>query len=361
MADHTFPLGINYKPLTDPLEIRVLVLKKTTGNVDDPIECEFLHTSLAVGGNLLPYQALSYEWGDISHGVAQITTDGVSVCIRRNLHEALKQIRTASDLSNICLWVDALCINQADLDERSHQVGIMGEIFRSASSVIAWLGIAADGSDVAMDMMADHNKLAQYIEMLVAENRIEDDPDLQDMTKLCSRSYWRRVWIIQELYLARDHVVRCGTKVVSGDEFEDSLAVTCRGYYPSSWRGMNKTPANEHRLARQRRHMSLSGNGVNKLHRWVAFCSDGGFQASDKRDYIYALLGITDGCEHGDIVPDYRKRPVDVVLDALPWLQMESTMPGNDWRYRRFKVLVNVMGLDAEQREDLRRILNITI
>jgi len=80
-----------------------------------------------------PYKALSYEWGLPSDEDPNITIDGHPVRIRKNLHEALKQLKsTIPPLSSLTLWVDAICINQHDNAEKkpaSPEDG--GNLFRS--------------------------------------------------------------------------------------------------------------------------------------------------------------------------------------------------------------------------------------
>lgn len=138
-------LSIDYAPLSEPTEIRILILQHGVDN--DPIQCTLRHSLM----HKEYYQALSYEWRDTGDEDPNITVNGSSVRIRENLHEALKQIRDAAE--DLFLWIDALCINQTNLGEESQQVGLMGEIFGCANCVIAWLGIQKDDSAVAMQLM----------------------------------------------------------------------------------------------------------------------------------------------------------------------------------------------------------------
>ena len=72
-----------------------------------------------------------------------------SISVTKNLHAALLQI--ASTVGRpLPLWVDAVCINQTDDLEESHQVHFMGGIYRRARFVFAWLGLKADDSDLAL-------------------------------------------------------------------------------------------------------------------------------------------------------------------------------------------------------------------
>lgn len=98
--------------------------------------------------NDTPYEALSYTWG--SHqNTDLISLDGQDFLIPSNLYEALQALRLASTPQT--LWVDALCIDQSNIQERAHQVGLMGLVYRYATSVVIWLGPQWDGCDLAMD------------------------------------------------------------------------------------------------------------------------------------------------------------------------------------------------------------------
>lgn len=96
------------------------------------IHCSFTRVSLDDDPQ---YDALSYVWGDASE-VCHITLDGMTIPVTANLYEALCQVRHWT----VALWVDALCINQSDLSERSQQVSLMHRICTQASSVLVSLG-----------------------------------------------------------------------------------------------------------------------------------------------------------------------------------------------------------------------------
>src|ERR1700761_9437031 len=83
------------------------------------------------------YEALSYTWGQSSEN-RTIQLNGCTLRITDNLYNALRRLRRLT--STRTLWVDALCINQDDLHERSQQVAIMGEIYGKAARVLVWLG-----------------------------------------------------------------------------------------------------------------------------------------------------------------------------------------------------------------------------
>jgi hypothetical protein len=136
-----------YTPL-DPTqkEIRLLHLAPAL-NHDDPLVCSF---SLASFDEDVDYEALSYAWGDVTP-VMPVSFEGKEVLITKNLHSALCHLRYL-DQQRI-LWADALCINQSDLRERTHQVSLMSSIYSRASLVLVWLGEAWEGCELVMEML----------------------------------------------------------------------------------------------------------------------------------------------------------------------------------------------------------------
>ena len=126
-------------------EIRVLSLEPGTDN--EPLSCSLHHVKLS---QKPAYEALSYMWGDASVQ-AMLHINGRAFPIAENLSCALFRIRQTTKPRS--LWVDAICINQADIQEKSVQVAKMQTIFRDATMVLFWLGEAADDSDLAFDYM----------------------------------------------------------------------------------------------------------------------------------------------------------------------------------------------------------------
>jgi heterokaryon incompatibility protein (HET) len=87
------------------------------------------------------YDALSYTWGDLSTTYPLIC-GGKELRIHHNLHQALPYL--ANRPSTLPLWIDAMCINQADGREKMEQIRLMSEIYRRGACVWAWLGVGQD-------------------------------------------------------------------------------------------------------------------------------------------------------------------------------------------------------------------------
>ena len=83
------------------------------------------------------YECLSYVWGDPSV-TRPILVNNLQVQVTTNLYDALQHVRKRNE--SVKIWVDAVCINQADVIEKNHQVLLMTEIYRRCAQVNIWLG-----------------------------------------------------------------------------------------------------------------------------------------------------------------------------------------------------------------------------
>lgn len=146
----------------------------------------------------------------------QIIVNHQRVEIRENLFSALLQLAPKTGFR--VLWVDALCIDQSDIEERTHQVAQMGEIYQLADKVIVWVGEADQTSNTTMDLSQDINFWAteQTTSTSTAHKSREK---LQAVVAFCQREYWTRRWIIQEVLLARDITIMCGTRSCTWGRF----------------------------------------------------------------------------------------------------------------------------------------------
>jgi hypothetical protein len=167
--------------------------------------------------DLPEYEALSYAWGD-AELTRMIWVNDKVMAISRNLESALETLRHPKDPRK--LWVDAICIDQGNVQERNRQVAVMRSIYRKALRVLIWLGEEKPDSDLAFDMIerlsanADERKsthvLGEEYEDFLHRSRdclsrgtfIEEIPEktmaaLRDI--FSHRGWWSRIWVIQEV------------------------------------------------------------------------------------------------------------------------------------------------------------------
>ncbi len=160
------------------------------------------------------YEALSYTWGT-SKQERSISCGSESIAITANVAIALAQLRKPDKPRT--LWVDQICINQDDVDERNKQVALMGRIYSKARNVIIWLGEEEPDDELAFKFVpiflsylpplsAGHGVTRRG---LVARQAmpIVGSPGWIALSRIFSRPYFRRSWIIQEVALARHAVV----------------------------------------------------------------------------------------------------------------------------------------------------------
>ena len=148
---------------------------------DSSIECQLFIYPLLDSEGTHPYDALSYVWGPPEDNQPSIDVDGSVLSVRTNLHAALLHLR--DHFVDRILWIDAICINQADEDEKSHQVQEMAKIYSKASRVIVWLGDAAKNGDLALEAIR-----------AVAEEQSKNHSMDESIVSLLERDWFRRIW-----------------------------------------------------------------------------------------------------------------------------------------------------------------------
>src|SRR5690242_3287097 len=263
---------LGYSESLSRRSIRLLDLKP--GNGEQTICFDFETHSL---DNCPDYIALSYTWGDPMDTVP-VLGDGKIINVTRSLKNALWQLREdrkrlvrqkhsgLRHSQSLRFWIDALCINQLDQEEKSFQVGLMAEIYQRAYHVFAWLGPADENTDMVMDYLNDMGERAEacgmaegceqyvsiWLDMLsVPEHRqfrpqkfhfrrIDDTSysvermllrnlfesisgwagqknflPLAGMKEFFTRPWWGRIWVLQEVTFAKDTDFVCGSKTIS--------------------------------------------------------------------------------------------------------------------------------------------------
>ena len=144
------------------------------------MHCELFCTTLDSKGTR-PYEALSYVWGSKAKPYS-IFINGRNLAVGKNLYAALLHLRDHSIQRTI--WIDAICINQGDNEEKGHQVQSMAKIYAKASRVIVWLGKEAAGSDQALEKIR--------IAAELSKRRLDDKAGI---LTLLERSWFQRIWV----------------------------------------------------------------------------------------------------------------------------------------------------------------------
>lgn len=148
------------------------------------------------------------------------------------------------------LWVDAICINQADVRERSEQVAIMRDIYQHAERVLVWLGEEDADSVVGFPLIpkllqasrhqAEAGDLREYISMNIFTRMkyslpLSPQDGFDAFFNLLARPYFRRSWVIQEVAVSSDPLILVGDACAPWNDFAAAIhyifRLSVEGYY----------------------------------------------------------------------------------------------------------------------------------
>lgn len=312
------------------------------------------------------YTALSYVWGDPSDRVSFVL-DGHHVLITRNLALALQALQL--DDEPLVLWIDAICINQNDPEEKSGQVLRMKDIYASASLVIVWLGSAATVTDVAMDMLNAYYEIqphgtgldltARHTYRIRDEQRqelLEQSPEFKRLIEsdsiltlfkvmrfLMTREWWYRVWVVQEFCFGREVWFACGSKKLKVAVFDHAIMVlnlflnvsvahdvyTAEQRISTSKRDLPKRLDKkddamevEHAINFLKQRLYHQDSLEEKKNRslldllitfYINVQPRTRLRSTDPKDKLYGLLSIASDMEQLNIIPDYSKKGVEEI------------------------------------------------
>lgn len=238
-------------------------------------------------------------------------------------------------------WIDALCINQEDTFERNHQVQMMRKIYSAAHAVWIWLGEAdaLTRSDAAMAYLATRKPFAADIPWF---RRTWTRNQADCLLALCERSYWRRVWIVQEVKLAQQARIWCGAQHIGWSSFVQftsdlqMLGDTGREFHTVLVPQLLKSPA--FAIARAKTDSPVGEPLVALLDQYR------NQYATNILDKVYGLHGLAS--DTAEMPVDYRLRRARVLGDVLrtacissPWLK-ENSKPAR----KELKRIVDMVG-----------------
>ncbi|KAF7894706.1 uncharacterized protein EAF01_010156 [Botrytis porri] len=299
--------------------IRLLQLHK--GDWSDKIQGHFISAWFDDPDSFMPYFALSYTWGDVDK-VEEVIIDSARIRVTLNLHMALQHLR--SEEEDQIFWIDALCINQENVHEKLHQIRQMGDIYKKAEKVVVWLGRGTEGTDLVMDAMKRLRKAslgwhsAEWKDKAsgwVDENN-EHLMNLRDQMRLIlERPWFRRIWILQEVANARRATtVHCGNRSISATTFSQFPALIALNPAVHCQSVLDIMPG----ISRKE---SWWAHG-QKLHTLLVKFRES--EATDDRDKIYALLGISSDAHRSKILdPKCDKSSQQVIREAVSFILSE--------------------------------------
>ncbi|KAI9691016.1 MAG: hypothetical protein M1822_008636 [Bathelium mastoideum] len=304
-------------------EIRLLVLEP--GSFSDDIVACIQHAPLNFK---LEYEALSYTWGS-STPEKNIKISGDDFNIRENLYNALRHLRYPKQAR--ILWIDAICINQSDINERNRQIKRMREIYNLADEVIVWLGTETPDNRTAVDLLRRCDQFKsiderheEISEMLAKE---ENAHILNAVSSFLRQEYWSRVWIIQEIRVATQLRVYFGSDSIRWTAFETVAAsVGALLEEPRASGGKSfafaSSPKTILREPTPLQICLLRSGFLNISLNAAIFAFWKGRGASDPRDCLYALYGLFDSQVNDNIATpdiDYNLTTKDVFINFVTY------------------------------------------
>lgn len=297
-----------YKPVKQRSEMRLLNIQP--GEADDPIRGELIIVST---DSQEDYDAVSYTWadqtGDATRRFRAIIGSGY-VSITRSCQEVLQRIRRR--FYTKLVWIDSLCVDQDNLQERGHQVQLMPHIYTRAKKTYVYVGPTTSKDESVLEALAT--------------GRVEDfwSADAESfwltLVHFIRRPYFFRVWIIQEIALSQNPVILCGEKEFPWSVLQDDTALQSLHFLPNYLRIGLKERVVPPLLSLGKRRLRHSEE-LPDLLELGRHC-----QSTDPRDRVFALLGLVIGAEAESLVADYEQSTPEIFTWIARYLASMGTI-----------------------------------
>ena len=320
-------------------EFRVLIIRP--GRRSEPIVCD-LETRRSEHASCPNYEALSYVWGG-SPGPRTITLRGRRVPVTKNLRSALRHLRYREHPRVV--WIDALCINQDDLQERSNQVRMMRSIYQFASQVIVWLGPLMRSQTVFIDAIFRHAKdpaLHWTAPNHDEGSKVAHATPSSLLFLFFNNPWWRRIWTVQEAAVATRLIYVCGKIIIPPDTFK-KVAESCLHHLGRCCDSSASHVDALELMTRMKTIIELERlRGLNRRITFLeAFQMNRYREATDPRDMIFGLIGLTSGLDNAIIDYDatiqtiYIRSSIDIINSTGSLEIFNHILPSSTSRYNR--------------------------
>lgn len=326
-----------HQSLADPSKQIRLLRFSSNGQGDGTIALEISNVDISSPPS---YAAISYTWG-LPQDLVRITIEGKGFEVWPNCCYALTQIKPHLQAGLRYFWLDSICINQKDLDEKALQVEMMADIYTRAETVFSCVGPHADDSEIVLPFVKEMATWirAQPLEQRYNQNLAQDHMndlhtrgekyDLEFGKKSTAayiafgnREYWQRMWIVQEARLARKCSIFCGPDAIDLADFATFLRAMMNdkaadtNFWLATWilTDMWRVIAGSVHLPKR---AEADGN-VRPLPVSKALETFDWHKASNFRDHLYALARVTEWPDGGPPpTPDYRVSKLALLKEVL--------------------------------------------
>ena len=321
-------------------EIRLMTL--LPGRFEDDISIA-METVVLTKECIPQYEALSYVWGTKENPVdisvkARKTKRSKSypmlgrrrwwrpkVCslgtisVTQNLATALPYLRKQE--TPRVFWIDAICVNQQDRAERGHQVKRMAAVYSMASRVIAWLGPESQNSTLGLralnnlgaQLQVDWNihkvtSVSTGETITAGSDPLKNDEIWDSVGDVMGRPWFERLWIWQEVRLAREAYLFCGNEGLPWESFRRAMVNLYIASAPAEFAHLIRRCYN---IISYRDYVAGALDALDSMLEFASSTS-----CSDPRDKIFAILNLAQESETRGLDPDYSK-PVEAVFQDL--------------------------------------------
>jgi hypothetical protein len=328
-----------FAPLQHPDSIRLLTLHAGERSSTIKISLREVRSS-----EKYEYEALSYTWAtddgdDCRSCLVQCGSKYIKVT--KNCEAALQRLRYPE--KERVLWVDAICIDQDNLEERGHQVGLMRNIYSKANGVLIWLGDASKRMDrktnlPVSDLYLSHvNRMAEEMQALRSDQKpvsssalyqqllsdtrkwLSDGKEtalLRGLQDVHCRQWWERIWVVQEARLAKSARLICSEKTARYSAVRLWYEVLRKDHSTQAIEAENEL---RRRMGASLNHLSLVRlatvkNRNDNLSLMICRLLDRAryLEASNPRDHVFGILGVSVDFSAVLPDPDYSITPSEV-------------------------------------------------
>jgi hypothetical protein len=297
---------------------RVLLLHPSDGT--ERVRCSMKVMAIEGQTPVQGYDALSYRWGKV-HTDQFVWLEGAPVRVSDNLYAALFNLRKSGPGRVRRIWVDQLCINQEEDAEISRIIPKQHMIYKQADQVIVWLGQSTPESDIAIQYFSTlFTERSSDAELHASYLRNNDKWTCIGPGLLSGREWWNRVWIVQEVMLARRPILRCGQKSILFDTFLRIMSFAWKNnirLYPDR---KGAAPQVGHDIYRPSLmqfwdfRQKMKAGAQPRICEWlVRFYQQ---ECEKDRDHVYGFLGLASAKFLSGIDTDVQLHSNDVFLNA---------------------------------------------
>lgn len=302
-----------YDPLTTPDSVRILRLQRDSNrSISGELQIIRLDSK-----DHPPFTALSYTWGAPTKS-RSITLNGLPFPVLDSLHPVLEAICRPSGGFDVkaWYWIDSICIDQTNSDERGAQVQLMGRLFTTAWRTAVWLCPATPETDAAMALMTRLSDIRDSAGpqpdkglALLATGKLSPPP-WAAWAALLELPWWRRAWTLQEFVMARRLDFHCGAlKRFSLTQFRRAMS-TYWGLHHSTVNPTLGIVADQEFWVtawNRRRMRQVYDESPGRMNLVALMAYTGDSAVTDPRDRVYSVLGLATEADRVMVgVPTYR-------------------------------------------------------